>query len=177
MAYASGEAFLAVDRPDRKGCLVTDALMPGMGGIALLERLKAENRGLPAIMITGHGDIAMAIQAMKAGAADFLEKPIRPDELLASIGRALERIRDSGKLLEWRKTAAERLARLTPRERDIMDLVVQGRPNKIIAHDLGISQRTVENHRSAVMKRTGVASLPDLIRLVMAAADRPPDSA
>src|SRR6266436_1108310 len=175
-AYASGEAFLAVDRPDRKGCLVTDALMPGMGGIALLERLKAENRGLPAIMITGHGDIAMAIQAMKAGAADFLEKPVRPDELLASIGRALERIRDSGKLLEWRKTAAERLARLTPRERDIMDLVVRGRPNKIIAHDLGISQRTVENHRSAVMKRTGVASLPDLIRLVMAAADRPPDS-
>jgi two-component system, chemotaxis family, CheB/CheR fusion protein len=109
----------------------------------------------------------MAIQAMKAGAADFLEKPVRPDELLASIGRALERIRDSGKLLEWRKTAAERLARLTPRERDIMDLVVRGRPNKIIAHDLGISQRTVENHRAAVMKRTGVASLPDLIRLVM----------
>jgi two-component system CheB/CheR fusion protein len=176
-AYASGEAFLAVDRPDRKGCLVTDALMPGMGGIALLERLKAENRGLPAIMITGHGDIAMAIQAMKAGAADLLEKPVRPDELLASIGHALERIRDSGKLAEWRKTAAERLARLTPRERDILDLVVRGRPNKIIAHDLGISQRTVENHRSAVMKRTGVASLPDLIRLVMAAADRPPDSA
>jgi two-component system, chemotaxis family, CheB/CheR fusion protein len=176
-AYASGEAFLAVDRPDRKGCLVTDALMPGMGGIALLERLKVENRGLPAIMITGHGDIAMAIQAMKAGAADFLEKPVRPDELLASIGRALERIRDSGKLAEWRKTAAERLARLTSRERDVLDLVVRGRPNKIIAHDLGISQRTVENHRSAVMKRTGVASLPDLIRLVMAAADRPPHSA
>jgi two-component system CheB/CheR fusion protein len=140
---------------------VTDALMLGMGGIALLERLKAENRGLPAIMITGHRDIAMAIQAIKAAA---WKKPVRPDELLTSIGRALERIRDSGKLLEWRKTASERIARLTP-------------PNKIIAHDLGISQRTVENHRSAVMKRTGVASLPDLIRLVMAAADRPPDSA
>jgi len=176
-AYASGEAFLAAGRPDRKGCLVVDALMPDMGGIALLERLKAESRGLPAIMITGHGDIAMAVQAMKAGAADFLEKPVRPDELLACIERALERIGDAGKLAEWRKTAAERIARLTPRERDIMDLVVQGRPNKIIAHELGISQRTVENHRAAVMKRTGVASLPDLIRLVMAATDGPPRSA
>jgi len=170
-AFASGEAFLAADRPDREGCLVVDALMPGMGGIALLERLKAKNHGLPAVMITGHGDIAMAIRAMKAGAADFLEKPIRPDELLASIERALERAQDSRKLSAWRKAAADRIARLTPRERDVMDLVVQGRPNKIIAHDLGVSQRTVENHRAEMMKRTGVTSVPDLIRLVMAAAD------
>jgi two-component system CheB/CheR fusion protein len=170
-AYASGEAFLAADRPDREGCLVVDAVMPGMGGIALLEQLKAKNHGLPAIMITGHGDIAMAVQAMKAGAADFLEKPIRSDELLASIGRALERAQDSLKLSAWHKAAAERIARLTPRERNVMDLVVQGRPNKIIADDLGISQRTVENHRAEVMRRTGVTSVPDLIRLVMAAAD------
>ena len=172
-AYASGEAFLEADRPDRKGCLVVDALMPGMGGIALLERLKARNRGLPAIMITGHGDIAMAVQAMKVGAVDFLEKPVRPDELLESIERALDRVRDWVKLAEWQEMAAERIARLTPRERDVMDFVVQGRPNKIIAHELGISQRTVENHRGAVMKRTGAASLPDLIRLVMAAAGGP----
>ena len=170
-AYASGEAFLAADRTDREGCLVVDAVMPGMGGIALLERLKVENHELPAIMITGHGDVTMAIRAMKAGAADFLEKPVRPDELLASIERALERAQDSLKHSTWRKTASERIARLTPRERDVMDLVVQGRPNKIIADDLGISQRTVENHRAAVMKRTGVRSVPDLIRLVMAAAD------
>jgi two-component system CheB/CheR fusion protein len=122
-------------------------------------------------MITGQGDIAMAVQAMKAGAADFLEKPIRPEELLASIERALERAQDSAKLATWRKTAAERIAQLTPRERDVMDLVVEGRPNKIIAYDLGVSQRTVENHRAAVMKKTGAASIPDLIRLVMAAAD------
>jgi two-component system CheB/CheR fusion protein len=173
-AYASGEAFLAADRPDGEGCLVVDAVMPGMGGIALLDQLKAKNHGLPAIMITGHGDVAMAIQAMKAGAADFLEKPIRPDELLASIERALERAQDSLKLSAWRQTAADRIARLTPRERNVMDLVVQGRPNKIIAHDLGISQRTVENHRAEVMKRTGVTSVPDLIRLVMAAADSLP---
>jgi len=173
-AYASGEAFLAADRPDREGCLVVDAVMPGMSGIALLEQLKAKNQGLPAIMITGHGDIAMAVQAMKAGAADFLEKPVRPDDLLASIERALERTQDSLKLSAWHKAAAERIGRLTPRERDVMDLVVQGRPNKIIAHDLGISQRTVENHRAAVMKRTGVTSVPDLIRLVMAAADSLP---
>jgi len=176
-AYASGEAFLTADRPEREGCLVVDALMPGMGGIALLERLNATHHGLPAIMITGHGDISMAVRAMKAGAADFLEKPIRPDELLASIERALERAQDSVKLSVWRKSAAERIARLTPRERNVMDLVVQGRPNKIIADDLGISQRTVENHRAAVMKRTGVTSVPDLIRLVMAAADGVPAEA
>jgi len=171
--FASGEAFLAADRPERNGCLVVDAVMPGMGGLALLEQLRAANQGLPAIMITGHGDIAMAVQAMKAGAADFLEKPVRPDEFLASIERALERTQDSLKLSVWRKTAAERIARLTPREREVMDGVVQGHPNKIIAHDLAISQRTVENHRAAVMKRTGVTSVPDLIRLVMAAADSP----
>ena len=111
---------------------------------------------------------------MKAGAADFLEKPIRSDELLASIARAWERSQDSAKRSAWRKTAAERIAGLTPRERDVMSLVVKGRPNKIIADDLGISQRTVENHRAAVMKRTGVATLPDLIRLVMAATDGQP---
>jgi len=173
-AYATGEDFLAADRPDRKGCLVIDAVMPGMGGIALLERIAATHRGLPAIMITGYGDIAMAVRAMKAGAADFLEKPIRSDDLVASIARALERSQDAAKRAAWRNTAAERISGLTPRERDVMGLVVQGRPNKIIADDLGISQRTVENHRAAVMKRTGVASLPDLIRLVMAAAEGPP---
>jgi two-component system CheB/CheR fusion protein len=167
-SFASGAAFLAAPHLDNAGCLVVDALMPDMGGIELLERLKAEDRDLPAIMITGHGDVAMAIRAMKAGAADFLEKPVRVDQLLASIERALERSRDSVKHSAWRQNATERLSRLTPREREIMDLVILGRPNKIIADALGISQRTVESHRAAVMKRTGVKSLPDLVRLVMA---------
>jgi two-component system CheB/CheR fusion protein len=175
--YDTGEAFLAADWPDRNGCLVVDALMPGMGGLALLEGLAASNRGLPAIVITGYGDVAMAVQAMKAGAADFLEKPIRADELVSSIARALELGRDSATRSAWRKTAAERIAGLTPRERDVMGLVVQGRPNKIIANALGISQRTVENHRAAVMKRTGATTLPDLIRLVMAATGPAADGA
>jgi two-component system CheB/CheR fusion protein len=166
--FASGAAFLAVPHPAHAGCLVVDALMPTMGGLELLERLRAEDRDLPAIMITGHGDVAMATQAMKAGAADFLEKPVSINQLLASIERALERGKDAAKRSAWRENATERLARLTPREREIMDLVILGRPNKIIAEDLGISQRTVESHRAAVMKRTGAKSLPDLVRLVMA---------
>ena len=174
--YADGDAFLAADQPGRNGCLVVDALMPGIGGIALLERLKAGNRGLPAVMLTGHGDVAMAVRAMKAGAADFLEKPVSSEELLASVERAFERSQDRAKLSAWHDLAAERIGRLTPRERDVLALVVQGRPNKIIADDLGISQRTVENHRAAVMRRTGAATLPDLIRVVMAAADDPSEA-
>ena len=169
--YASAEAFLAADRSDREGCVLIDAMMPGMGGIALLERLRVENCGLPAIMITGNGDIAMAVEAMKAGAVDFLEKPVRADQLLASIERALELAQNTSRLSAWRQSAAERIAGLTGRQREVMDLVAQGRPNKLIAHELHLSQRTVENHRAAVMKRTGVASVPDLIRLVMAAGN------
>jgi two-component system CheB/CheR fusion protein len=150
---------------------VVDAIMPGMGGIALLKQLKAANRSLPAIVITGQGDINMAVQAMKAGAGDFLEKPIRADALLATIERALAETHDVTQLASRQKTAAQRIGRLTPRERDVLDLVVQGRANKLIAEALQISQRTVENHRAAVMRRTGSRSLPDLIRLVMVAGD------
>ena len=169
-AYGSGSAFLDADRSNRTGCLVVDAIMPGMSGIALLERLKAEGRHLPAVMITGRGDTAMAVAAMKAGALDFLEKPVRPKQLLASIDRALDRAQHSVEISARRREEARaRLARLTPRERDVMDLVIQGRPNKIIAHDLGLSQRTVEAHRAGMMRHALVKSLPELVRLVMAA--------
>ena len=169
-AYTSGPAFLKASRPHQVGCLVVDSVMPGMDGIALLQRLKAEGRGLPAIMITGQGDVAMAVQAMKAGATDFLEKPVSPDELLASIDGALERAQDSTEVsVQRRHEAAARFARLTPRQRTIMELIIQGRPNKIIAYDLGVSQRTVESHRAAIMSRTGVKSLAELVRLAMAA--------
>ena len=167
--YASSEAFLDAYRPGGDGCLLVDARMPGMGGLALLQRLKSEGTRLPAIMITGQGDVPMAVEAMRAGAADFIEKPIRRDELFASIEHALEQIRDSARLAVRREAAAAHLAGLTARQRQIMELVLAGHPSKNIAADLGISQRTVENHRAAVMKKTGSHSLSALIRLALAA--------
>ena len=167
--YTSAAEFLDNVKADRQGCLVIDAVMPGMGGLALLQQLKAENRNLPAIMVTGYGDVAMAVEVMRVGADDFLEKPANADQLLASIHRALDRAGDASKDATWRDAATERMARLTPREREIMAHIIQGQPNKMIAFDLGISRRTVENHRAAIMKRTEVKSLPDLVRLVMAA--------
>jgi two-component system, chemotaxis family, CheB/CheR fusion protein len=140
-----------------------------MGGLALLQRLKSEENRLPAIMITGQGDVSMAVEAMKAGAADLIEKPIARDELFASIERALERTRDLAKVSVRREAAAARLAGLTARQRQIMELVLAGHPSKNIAADLGISQRTVENHRATVMKKTGSHSLSALIRLALAA--------
>ena len=167
--YASSEAFLDAYRPGSEGCLLVDARMPGMGGLALLQRLKGEGSRLASIMITGQGDVPMAVEAMRAGAADFIEKPIRRNELFASIEHALEHIRDSAKLSVRREAAATRLAGLTARQRQIMELVLAGHPSKNIAADLGISQRTVENHRAAVMKKTGSHSLSALIRLALAA--------
>jgi len=137
--YASCEAFLEAYRPGAGACLLIDAYLPGMSGLELLKRLAGHH--LPAIMITGSSDVAIAVQAMKAGAADFIEKP-----------------------------AATHVAGLTPRERQIMEMVLAGAPSKNIAVDLGISQRTVENHRASIMKKTGSKSLPALARLALAAA-------
>jgi FixJ family two-component response regulator/chemotaxis methyl-accepting protein methylase len=167
--YDSSEAFLAAYQPGGEGCLLVDARMPGMGGLELLHRLKSDGTRLPAIMITGQGDVPMAVETMRAGAADFIEKPIRRDELFASIEHALEHVRDVTKLSGRQEAAATRLAGLTARQREIMELVLAGHPSKNIAADLGISQRTVENHRAAVMKRTGSRSLSALIRLALAA--------
>jgi len=167
--YADGEAFLEGYRPGREGCLLIDAYLPGMDGIQLLRRLQESGRVLPSIMITGYADIPMAVAAMKAGAIDFIEKPVSREELLVGIGRALEQARDSSKFVAWQESAATRIAELTERQRDIMDMVLAGHPSKNIAADLGISQRTVENHRAAIMKRTGCKSVPALARLALAA--------
>ena len=167
--YATCEAFLEAYRPRRESCLVIDAYLPGMSGLELLQRLKAAGQQPPGIMITGHSDVSMAVQAMKAGATDFIEKPIGRSELLASIERALEQSRDSSKLFAWQEDAASHVGGLTPRQHQIMDLVLAGHHSKNIAADLGISQRTVENHRAAIMKKTGSKSLPALARLALAA--------
>jgi two-component system CheB/CheR fusion protein len=168
--YADCESFLAAFQPGREACLLIDAYLPGMGGLELLRILGERKLHLPAIMITGNSDVAIAVQAMKAGASDFIEKPVSRDDLVASIERALGQSRDSGKLLAWREDATTHLAGLTARQRQIMELVLAGQPSKNIAADLGISQRTVENHRASIMKRTGSKSLPALARLALAAA-------
>jgi two-component system CheB/CheR fusion protein len=169
--YASGEDFLRAYRPGQGGCIPVDAYLPGMDGLEVLQRLSAAGQRPPVIVITGSSDVGMAVQAMKAGASDFIEKPIGRGELLQSVARALDQARDANALRDWRQSATEALARLTPRQREIMDKVLAGHPNKNIAADLRISQRTVENHRAAIMKKTGAASLPALARLAMAAAD------
>ena len=177
--FATGEDFLAAYHPGGEACLLVDAYLPGMSGLELLRRLRAAGHRLPSIMITGSGDVPLAVEAMKAGAMDFIEKPIGSGDLLAGIGRALEQSRDAAKLSAWRKGAADHIGRLTPRQREIMDRVLAGHPSKNIAADLGISQRTVENHRAAVMRRTGAKSLPALARLAVAAATdaEPPNPA
>ncbi len=173
--YATCEAFLEAYHPGQRACLLVDAYLPGMSGLDLLRRLHEVDDRLPAIMITGASDVPMAVQAMKEGASDFIEKPIGRAELIASIERALEQARDSGKLFAWREIAANHIASLTPRQRQIMDMVLAGHPSKNIAADLHISQRTVENHRAAIMKRTGATSLPALARLALAGTSRSAD--
>jgi two-component system CheB/CheR fusion protein len=168
--YDTCEAFLAAFHPGREACLVIDAYLPGMNGLTLLRRLHEAGHGLPAIMITGNSDVAIAVEAMKAGASDFIEKPISRAELLAFVDRALEQSRDSSKLAAWREDAASHIAGLTPRQRQVMGMVLAGHPSKNIAADLGISQRTVENHRASIMTKTGTRSLPALARLALTAA-------
>jgi two-component system, chemotaxis family, CheB/CheR fusion protein len=166
--YSSGEAFLEAYRPGREGCLVVDARMPRMSGLELLERLKTTGGGPPAIMITGHADVRLAVRAMKAGAMAFLEKPVQYDELVVNIGRALELTRNSAALSSLRAAAARRIASLTPRERQVVEMVVEGNPNKQIAYVIGISQRTVETHRATAMKKVGARTLSELIHLTIA---------
>ncbi len=171
--HASAEAFLAAYRPAPGGCIVLDAQLPGMSGFDLLRRLRLAGDATPAIVITGFGDVGAAVEAMRAGASDFLEKPVQAAALLECVERAIERSRDAVELTEWQRAAAERIAALTPRQREIMDRILAGQANKNIAAHLGISQRTVETHRATIMRRAGVRSLPELARLALAAAAPP----
>ncbi|PZW40807.1 two-component system CheB/CheR fusion protein [Humitalea rosea] len=177
--FATCEAFLEAYHPDREGCILIDAHLPGgMSGLELLKSLNTAGHPLPAIMITGRCDLPTAVQAMKAGAMDFIEKPVDRRDLISSVERALERARDSSKLVAWQEAAASHVTSLTPRQRQIMAMILAGHPSKTIAADLGIGQRMVENHRAAIMKKTGSSSLAALARLAFAAApagdDEPP---
>ena len=169
--HASAETFLADNTQHHSGCLLIDAVLPGLSGLELLRQLTARKHHLPAIMITGHSNVAMAVEAMKCGAFDFIDKPVSVGELLASVARALAQAQDASKITEWHNTASRQVASLTHRQHQIMALVLAGHPSKNIAADLGISQRTVENHRAAIMRKTGSKSLPALARLALAAGD------
>jgi two-component system, chemotaxis family, CheB/CheR fusion protein len=170
--YADCGAFLQAWQPGDQSCLLIDAYLPGMSGLELLEKLNADGLHLPAIMITGNSDVPMAVQAMKAGACDFIEKPVSIQDLLASVDRALDQARDTYQRTAWQESAAASIALLTRRQKQIMDLVLAGEPSKNIAADLGISQRTVENHRAQIMTKTETKSLPALARLALAASKR-----
>ena len=171
VASENCEEFLKLFTPSTQACLLVDAYLPGMSGLDLLEHLHKTGVHLPAIMITANSDVGLAVQAMKAGAFDFIEKPVGHDDLLASVARVFDQSRDAGKIAARQEAAHQQVAGLTTRQRQIMDMVLRGEPSKNIAADLGISQRTVENHRAAIMKRTGSKSVPALARLAVAAAD------
>jgi two-component system response regulator FixJ len=167
--YHSAESFWDGWSRDRRGVLLLDVRMSGMSGLQLHQRLVAEKVRLPVIMMTGHGDVPMAVQAMKLGALDFLEKPIDVDLLVERVRSALEEA-EIATLEQMAAAEAERrLGALTEREREVLALLVSGQPNKVIAHELGISTRTVEVHRARVMEKTQVRSFSELIRLAIAA--------
>ncbi|HUI61669.1 MAG TPA: response regulator transcription factor [Steroidobacteraceae bacterium] len=164
---SSADEFLKTYKPSQPGCLVLDVRMPGMSGLELQQQLNMRGAIIPVIFITGHGDIPMAVEAMQQGAFDFLQKPFRDQDLIDRIQRALERDARSRAALAQHAKIRERLESLTPREREIMALMTRGKPNKVMAAELGVSQRTVEIHRARVMEKSGAASLAQLVRMVM----------
>ena len=163
-SYESATAFLASEAPESVGCLIVDVQMPEMDGIALQRELVARRSPLQVIVMTGHGDIPIAVGAMKAGAVDFLEKPFDEPVLLDSVRRALDRAGAAGDQAKEAHGAATHLAMLTERERQVLDLIVAGKANKVIAHELSISPRTVEIHRARVMEKMDAGNLADLVR-------------
>jgi two-component system, LuxR family, response regulator FixJ len=165
--HESAVAFLQALPTIEGGCIVTDVRMPGMDGIALQRRLKADKTGIPVIVMTGHGDIALAVEAMKAGAVDFIEKPFDDDVLIGAIKMALSRGREDGQRRSAQSAVRERLKLLSERERQVLDGLIAGKPNKIIAYDLGISPRTVEIYRANVMTKMQADSLSALVRMAL----------
>ena len=165
--YASGDDFLRdfAEQPDRWAVLLLDVRMPGMSGMALLERLRTDHPLLPVIVITGHGDIDMAVRAMKLGATDFITKPFAPQALLDRIQEVVRAGAETAALPVSAEAVAARVATLTARERDVFDRIVAGDANKVIAFDLGISIRTVESHRANIMEKMQARTLVELVHM------------
>jgi len=168
-SFASAEAFLSAGHPELRGCAVIDLRMPGMDGVRLQEEISRRGMTLPVIFLSGHGDIPTTVRCIKAGAIDFLTKPITRESLMSSIRSALEEGKLKRAQAETNQTAASKLASLTQRERDVMLLVAQGRSNKAVARLLNISHRTVEIHKARVMHKSGVANILDLAEVARAA--------
>jgi two-component system response regulator FixJ len=167
VTYSSAQEFLDNYDPLQPGCVVLDVRMPLMSGLELQQLLNIRGAIIPVIFITGHGDIPMAVEAMQHGAFDFLQKPFRDQDLLDRVQRALEKDRVNRMQLREKTRIQERRESLTPREREILELMTRGKPNKVMAADLGVSQRTVEIHRARVMEKMGASSLAQLVRMVM----------
>jgi two-component system response regulator FixJ len=165
--YESATSFLEALPTLQPGCLITDVRMPDMTGIELLQRLKSKSIGLPVIVITGHGDIPLAVEAMKSGAIDFIEKPFAEEAILKAVRAAEERVRSKGHRVGDEAIITARLASLSERERQVLDGLIVGNANKTIAHDLGISPRTVEVYRANVMSKMQAKSLSELIRMTL----------
>jgi two-component system response regulator FixJ len=165
--YASAQDFLAHYDAHQSGCVVLDVRMPGMSGLELQQVLNLRGATIPVIFITGHGDIPMAVEAMQHGAFDFLQKPFRDQDLLDRVQRALEKDQRTRQELKQRDRIREHLETLTPREREVLSLITRGKPNKVVAADLGVSQRTVEIHRARVMEKMGASSFAQLVRMVL----------
>ena len=167
--FASARDFLEAGGAGKSGCLVADVRMPEMNGLELQEKLAAEGARLPVILMTGHADVPMAVGAMRAGAADFIEKPFADEALIASIRRALAPAPERGRPAAPAVPAdlARRLAKLTPREREVLDHLVRGSQHKVIAHALNISPRTIEVHRARIMQKMEARNLAHLVQLVL----------
>ena len=165
--FASAQDFLAAYQPSQPGCLVLDVRMPGMSGLELQQELNLRGAVIPVIFMTAHGDIPMAVEAMKHGAFDFLQKPFRDDDLLARIRRAIDKDSVLRQSLGEHTRIKAHLESLTPREREVLDHMTKGKQNKAIAQELGLSPRTVEIHRARVMKKMNTQSVAELVRMLL----------
>ena len=169
-SYESGIDLLKASAHLEEGCILLDIRMPGMDGLEVQQALQDKGVSLPVIIMTGHGDVTLAVRAMKAGAVDFIEKPFDKETLLGSLDEAYRRLTTKGATDDRQRDATIRLQALTGRERDVLDGLAQGLPNKTIAYDLGISPRTVEIHRANLMTKLGVRSLSEALRIAFAAS-------